>query len=101
MYFFVRANNPRPTFLSDMTDAERDIMQRHIAYLSGFAARGEAVVFGPVLDPAGVFGMGVYDVADEAAMRAILADDPGRELLTFDVLPMPRAVVGRAKANVE
>ena len=27
------------------------------------------IVFGPVMDPAGVFGMGVIEVEDEAAAR--------------------------------
>jgi hypothetical protein len=32
MYFFVKTNNPRPTFHLDMTADERDTMRRHVAY---------------------------------------------------------------------
>ena len=32
--------------------------------------------FGPVLDPAGVFGMGIVEAADKAAVRAITDKDP-------------------------
>ena len=94
MYFFVKTKNPRPTFHLDMTDEERAIMQRHVAYWSEKAARGIAIVFGPVMDPQGVYGMGVYQVEDEAEMRNLLEHDPANGLLQYDVLPMARAVVG-------
>jgi hypothetical protein len=95
MYFFVRTQNPRPTFHLDMTPEERETMNRHVAYWSEKAARGIAIVFGPVLDPQGVYGIGVYQVQDEAEMQALMAEDPANGLLRYEVLPMPRAVVGR------
>ncbi len=95
MYFFVRTNNPRPTFHLDMTPEERDTMNRHVAYWSEKAQRGIALVFGPVMDPKGVYGIGVYRVQDEAEMSALIAADPANGLLKYEVLPMPRAVVGR------
>ncbi len=94
MYFFVRTQNPRPTFNSDMTAEERSTMNDHIAYWSDKAAQGIAIVFGPVLDPQGVYGIGVYQVQDEAEMRALLDGDPANGLLHYEVLPMARAVVG-------
>ncbi len=94
MYVFIRALNPRPTFHQDMTDEERAIMKSHVAYWSDKAKQGIAIVFGPVLDPAGVFGIGVYHVQDEAEMRALLAQDPANGLLQYEVLPMANAVVG-------
>ena len=97
MYFFVKTQNPRPTFHLDMTDEERAIMQRHVAYWSGYAEQGVAVVFGPVMDPQGVYGIGVYQARDEAEMRALLRDDPAIGLLEYEVFPMLRAVVGAAR----
>jgi hypothetical protein len=41
-----------------------------------------------------VYGIGVYKVKDEAEMRDLLEHDPANGLLRYDVLPMPRAVVG-------
>ena len=52
MFFFVRTNNPRPSFLEDMTARERELMAAHVAYWSEQAERGVAVVFGLVADPA-------------------------------------------------
>ncbi len=50
--------------------------------------------FGPVMDPQGVYGIGVYRAADEAEMRDLIDHDPAQKLLKYHVLPMPRAVVG-------
>ena len=94
MYFFVRTQNPRPTFHLDMTAEERATMERHVAYWSEQATKGIALVFGPVMDPKGVYGIGVYQVQDEAEMRSLLEHDPANGLLQYEVLPMARAVVG-------
>ena len=95
MYFFVRTQNPRPTFHLDMTSEERAVMNKHVEYWTEKAARGIAIVFGPVMDPKGVYGMGVYQVRDEAEMQELLRHDPANGLLQYEVLPMPRAVVGK------
>ncbi len=94
MYVFVTTDNPRPTFNVDMTPTERDTMKRHVAYWSEKAARGIAIVFGPVMDPKGVYGMGVYKVQDEAEMRKLIEHDPANGLLKYKILPMANAVVG-------
>ncbi len=69
-------------------------MERHVAYWSEQATQGIALVFGPVMDPQGVYGIGVYQVQDEAEMRSLLEHDPAFGLLQYEVLPMARAVVG-------
>lgn len=94
VYFFVKTQNPRPDFQLDMTDEERAIMQRHVIYWSEQATQGVAIVFGPVMDPHGVYGIGVYQVADEAEMQALLQADPANGLLHYELFPMARAVVG-------
>ncbi len=69
-------------------------MEKHVAYWSEKASRGIAIIFGPVMDPEGVYGIGVYQVQDETEMRDLLAHDPANGLLQYQVLPMARAVVG-------
>lgn len=69
-------------------------MEKHVAYRSDKAAHGIAIVFGPVMDPQGVYGIGVYQVQNEAEMRDLLQHDPANGLLQYEVFPMPRAVVG-------
>ena len=100
MYFFIKTNNPRPTFHLDMTPEERATMQEHVAYWSEKAKTGIAVVFGPVMDPKGVYGIGIYKVNDESEMRAMLEKDPAKEILKYDVFPMARTVVGNNKSTI-
>lgn len=97
MYFFVRTNNPRPTFHLDMTPEERDTMNKHVAYWSEKAAQGIAIIFGPVMDPSGVYGIGVYKVDDETELEKLIHQDPANGLLIYEIFPMPRVVVGILK----
>jgi hypothetical protein len=95
MYFFVWTENPRPTFHLDMTPEERSVMVRHVAYWTEKSNQGIAIVFGPVMDPKGVYGIGVHQVQDEAEMNELIEHDPANGLLSYEIFPMPRAVVGK------
>ena len=75
-HFVVRLIPPRPTFAADMTEEERAIMAAHGAYWRGLMNRGIALLFGPVLDPAGVWGLGILEAKDSDAARGLAADDP-------------------------
>jgi uncharacterized protein YciI len=73
--FVFRLEAPRPSFALDMTDEEQEIMGRHAAYWQRFES-GQMVVFGPVLDSSGSWGLGVIEAEDEDELRALAADDP-------------------------
>lgn len=75
-YFHLKLLPPRPTFPGDMTDAEREAMNRHFAFWQQKADERVAIVVGPVLDPNGVYGMAVVETSDENAARALGDDDP-------------------------
>jgi uncharacterized protein YciI len=66
----------RPNFALDMTDDEREIMGRHAAHWQPLVNSGDMVLFGPVLDGTGTWGLGVVEAEDEAEIRALVADDP-------------------------
>jgi uncharacterized protein len=74
--FVLRLMAPRPTFAMDMTDAEREIMGRHAAHWQPYLESGRMVVFGPVLDDTGSFGLAVVEAEDEDELRAFAAADP-------------------------
>jgi uncharacterized protein YciI len=74
--FVFRLLGPRPTFPGDMTPDEAEVMGQHSAYWRELARSGAAVAFGPVLDPGGVYGLGVVRADDEAAAQAIADADP-------------------------
>ena len=74
--FVMRLLSPRPTFAMDMTDAEREVMGRHAEHWGSYIESGQMVVFGPVLDGAGSWGLGVLEADDEDEVRAHAAQDP-------------------------
>ena len=51
-------------------------MERHAAYWEPFIASGQMVIFGPVLDTTGSWGLGVVEAEDEDELRAFAAGDP-------------------------
>ena len=86
---------PRPTFAQDMTDAEREIMTRHVGYWLERLDDGEVVVFGPVQEADRTWGLGVLETDDEAAARALVDADPAiaSGMATMELSPMPAAHV--------
>jgi uncharacterized protein YciI len=91
-HFFLKLVAPRPSFTLDMTDGEKQLMQAHFVYWKSRQDRGEVLLFGPVMDPKGPFGMGVVEAPDEAGARA--ANDPAMKAnagFACEIYPM-RAV---------
>ena len=74
--FVFRLIAPRPTFAFDMTDEERAIMGRHAAHWQSLVEAGHMVVFGPVLDSTGSWGLGVVEAEDEEEIRGFATSDP-------------------------
>lgn len=95
-FFVCRLLGPRPTFMFDMSAEERALMQAHAGYWMQQMAAGRVVVFGPVADPKGGWGLGVVRVPDEAAVRELEAGDPVIKAnvgFSYEILPMLRAIV--------
>jgi uncharacterized protein len=96
MLFAFKLISPRPRFAHDMTEAERKVMVEHVAYWTSLMEKGIAVVYGPVLDPKGAWGLAVVETSTEAEARAIVSNDPvfKARLGTIEVHPMsPRSIV--------
>lgn len=87
-YFYVRLNTIRPDFAQTMTPEERAVMQNHSKYWREWQGRGYVVVFGPVLDPGGAFGVGVVGVEEEDEVKRIVAGDPVNVLTSIEYFPM-------------
>jgi uncharacterized protein len=89
-YFVYKLIPPRPTFPVDMTDAEAAIMEQHFAYWRRFEELGSVVVYGPVLDPSGTWGLGVVAGDDAKDVSALGAEDPAVKsgMSTFEVYAM-------------
>ena len=74
--FVFRLKPPRPNFALDMSDEEREVMGRHAAHWQPYIESGQMVIFGPVLDDTGSWGLGVVQSDDEGELRDFAAGDP-------------------------
>ena len=71
MHFVYKLVPPRPTFPFDMDETEAQLMSRHAAYWRDQLDQGKVIVFGPVMDRAGVWGLGVLETDDETEAAAL------------------------------
>jgi uncharacterized protein len=93
-HFFLKLIAPRPSFANDMNEQEKTLMQQHFIYWKQRQDAGEVLVFGPVIDPKGPYGMGIVSAADETVARAFAAADPAMKAnigFACEIYPM-RAV---------
>lgn len=94
LFFCCQLIGPRSTFPADASAEELAVMKAHAAYWMGHLAEGRVVVFGPVMDPKGPWGLGVVRVSNEAALRELVAGDPAIRSgigFRYETLRMPRA----------
>ncbi len=95
-YFLFRLVPPRATFPDDITTEESAAMARHFAYWADRARERQAVVYGPVKDPKGVWGLAVVEAPDERAAYGIQAADPiiqSQLGFRYEIFPMLNAVL--------
>lgn len=84
MHYTLYLNPPRPSFMQDMTGEERAVMQKHIVYWNELMAQGKVLAFGPVLDPNGVYGLGIVEVDNEEQVKTMIANDPANGLNKYE-----------------
>jgi uncharacterized protein YciI len=97
--FFGKLLPPRATFPADMTPDEARLMQAHAAYWRELMKRGLVVVFGPVADPQGAYGILVLQLPDDVQPAALTEDDPVMKAgagFRFEVHPMRAVLPDRA-----
>ncbi|HVT14400.1 MAG TPA: YciI family protein [Fimbriimonadaceae bacterium] len=92
--FLYRLIPPRPqTFAFDMTDEERLAMMKHVQYWTEQAKANKVLVFGPVADPEGTFGVAVLALDDADDPETLCKHDPTIEAnlgFTYKLHPMPK-----------
>jgi uncharacterized protein len=94
MHFVYKLVPPRTAFALDMDETEAELMAQHAAYWRDQLDHGNVIVFGPVMDPAGLWGLGVLETDDEAAARRLALADPviAAEVCTFELHPTDAVV---------
>ena len=99
--YFCKLMAPRASFLRDMSPDEEKVMREHGAYWRQAMAAGNVIAFGLVADPAGAYGVGVVEFADDAAVREFTDNDPtilSQRGFRFEIQPMPFGVVWAGRA---
>ncbi|WP_274653323.1 YciI family protein [Paenibacillus humicola] len=94
MYFMLKYPPARPTFPGDMTEAEREIMNTHVAYWKNLMDHGHVLVFGPVMDDKGPYGLGIVKAESEDQVRGFIRNDPAVQgkLMNTEFYPMNAVV---------
>jgi uncharacterized protein len=74
----------------DPTPEEEGIVGEHFAHLLRLRDEGKLVLAGPSPVPADTIGIAVFDVADEAEVRAIVDVDPAvvNGVMTAEIRPL-------------
>lgn len=75
-YYLCKYMPPRPDFLPTMSDDEKIWMAQHAAFLDDLLDQGIVVAHGPVMDPAGAYGVSIYRISDDQDIATITAQDP-------------------------
>ncbi|MDM5333085.1 YciI family protein [Ureibacillus composti] len=90
IHFMLKSTPPRLTFHQDMTEEERAIMLKHIAYWTDKQKQGIALVFGPVLNPSAPHGLAIIEVDSEAQVPKLVDEDPAviAGIMTTEFYPM-------------
>jgi uncharacterized protein len=90
-HFFCKLIAPRPTFPFDMNESEKALMGQHAQYWKGMCQDGAVLVYGPVMDPKGPYGMGIFEAADETEIKRRTDADPVMEAnigFRIEITPM-------------
>ena len=91
-YFVLHLLPSRPDFAQTMSEEERNIMMTHVGYWMDLMNKGKVVAFGPVMDPAEVYGLGIIAVDDEQEVTDFIVNDPAAAINRYEYFPM-KAVV--------
>ena len=91
-YFVLYLLPSRPDFAQTMTDEERAIMMKHVAYWTELMNQGKVLAFGPVIDPNEIYGLGIVSVEREQDVTDIIANDPAARINEYEYFPMQAMV---------
>ncbi|WP_311273381.1 MULTISPECIES: YciI family protein [unclassified Rhizobium] len=75
-HYLCKYTPPRADFLATMSADEKNWMGQHGAYLDKLLGEGKIVAHGPVMDPAGGYGVSLYEIADDEESEALTSKDP-------------------------
>jgi uncharacterized protein YciI len=95
-YFLYKLISPRTTFPKDITSTEMQIMQEHVVYWKELTNKKIVLLFGPVADPKGTYGLAIVEAANEEVVNEYGIHDPAIEAdvgFKFEIYPMPQVIL--------
>lgn len=98
LFFVLHLLPCRPDFAMTMTHDERSIMLQHVEYWRKLLNKGKVYAYGPVIDPKGIYGLGIVSVDSEQELKDFIANDPAGKINKYEYFPM-KAVVPDIKIN--
>ncbi len=63
-------------------------MMQHMGYWQEHMKEGRVIVFGPVFEPTGVYGLGIVAVNSEKELSDFMNNDPALQINRFECYPM-------------
>jgi uncharacterized protein len=94
-FFLYKLIAPRPSFPANITETEARLMREHAGYWKHQMEKGGVVVFGPVADPNGSYGIAVLEQPGDAEAKALAIADPAIAAnvgFRFELHVMPQCV---------
>jgi uncharacterized protein YciI len=90
-FYLLKLIPPRPAFPAGASSSEMEAMGRHADYIRHQIDAGKVFAAGPVMDPAGYWGLAIAEAGNVDELTALCENDPViRADLGFhwEVLPM-------------
>ena len=75
-YYLCKFIPPRTDFLPTMSIDEQEWMRQHGNYLNKLLDHGVIAAHGPVMDPAGGYGVSLFQIQDNQDITAFTSEDP-------------------------
>jgi uncharacterized protein YciI len=95
-YFLYKLISPRTTFPQDITRMEMKVMQNHVVYWKELTDKKIVLLFRPVADPKGTYGLAIIEADDEDVVNEYGIHDPAIEAdvgFKFEIYPMPQVIL--------
>jgi hypothetical protein len=87
-YYYLKLNSPRGTFPQDISPGEAKTMAEHSVYWKKLLDEKTCLIYGPVLDPKGFYGIGIVCVENEEQVRSLIENDPANSLGKYEFYQM-------------
>ena len=87
-YFVVKLISEQLKNPAQFSEEDKVIMQKHSLFWKNLMEGGNVLVYGPVLDPNGAYGLGIVTAEDKEVVYQMLSGDPAKQIAHHEVSEM-------------